>query len=301
MNTDNLFQSETDVSPPTPRYPFYRGLHMGRNITLDDVKNFFELIDNCETILSKTYFIQRIGSLSRSAFVFLANVRDNNFEQKFAVKYEKNISKAESEIDINKFLLDNYPDYFLNMYYGTYCEDVNVLNQITSGYFMFMEVSVGDLKQIIKYGYITEKELKQILNEILDSLTILSHASIYHGDLHAGNVFIVERDGVKRAVIGDFGESMFSSAPTRHLSDLYYLLASLKEILKGRYPLIDKLLKFVSVQTGKTERDFENLVNNLPEEIQTRLNLEENNVPEEVDTIMNELISRDIDIIKEML
>ncbi len=133
-----------------------------------------------------------------------------------------------------------------------------------------------------------------------DSLELLSLSSLYHGDLHAGNVFLVERDGMKRAVIGDFGETRFSSAPTRHLTDLYFLFTSLKEILKNRgyYPIIDKLLKFVSIQSGVTEKEFEQRISSLPEEFQY---YQEDQVPEEVNNIMNDLISRDINMVKQML
>lgn len=102
-----------------------------------------------------------------------------------------------------------------------------------SGTFMFMEFAITDLSQLLLSQYVTKRELLSFINEILDAIHIMADLHIYHGDLHIGNVFIVNRNNslsshyVKRAVIGDFGESFTGdereSSPTSHLTDIINL------------------------------------------------------------------------------
>ena len=173
---------------------------------------------------------------------------------KLAIKVQKNLEKTLSEIDINNFLQEVESDYFLRFYGNVYCENINLVNDSSfSGYFMFMDLAIGDLAQYINGANVSETELVEFVSQIYEAIYHLAIHQIYHGDLHLKNAFIVKDikgKGSLRAVIGDFGESEATDSITAHTSDLVKFSSSLAEFLKNKrkYSRLErKLLEVVKV------------------------------------------------------
>jgi len=241
---------------------YYSGLHFPKVINEKDINIFEDILEgeNCN-IFDRIRVIRQIGSKSLYATIWevdieLSNKNERNERKiKMAVKVQKNIEKTLSEIDINNFLQEDQlsRDNFLRYYGNVYCENIDLLKDKSfSGYFMFMELAIGDLAQYIIYSEMTEEELASFILDIYEGIYYLGIQQIYHGDLHLKNAFIVYRDQEqkdrkngrhKRAVIGDFGESSGTDSITAHISDLVNFSSSLLTFLESR-----QLYKFKKIQ-----------------------------------------------------
>lgn len=247
---------------------YYSGLHFTQVINEKDVNIFEDILEreNCN-VFDRIKIIRQIGSKSLYATIWevdielskelkeskeLSNEKKESKEKiKLAIKVQKNMEKTLSEIDINNFLQEDQlsRDSFLRYYGNVYCENIDLLKEKTfSGYFMFMELAIGDLAQYIIYSQITEEELASFILDIYEGIYYLGIQQIYHGDLHLRNAFIVYRNngtknikgnknennkGKKRAVIGDFGESSATDSITAHVSDLVNFSSSLLTFLES--------------------------------------------------------------------
>ena len=217
----------------------YEGLHRSYVLDKDETSKLIELL-NCD-LFQNLQILRQIGSDSVFGTVWLAILEKDPFYATFAIKIQTNRRKAHQEFNIQYKLSSIFPNNFLIPYTNIDCDQITFNDdnqQITkkSGNFIFMEVAIGDLFQVLKYNYISDKELIEYVLQIIDSVEIMSLHSIYHGDLHIRQVFIVQRNHEQRnnkyrAVIGDFGESIEFVSATTHLSDIGYFLTSLNESL----------------------------------------------------------------------
>ncbi|KNC87809.1 serine/threonine protein kinase [Sphaeroforma arctica JP610] len=203
---------------------------------------------NCTLYLSLR---ARIGSPSLSAVVYKTEV--SGFP--VAVKFEPNMNKAISEVDIHYELTNRIPDYVLHYYDAQQCTTESHTYLILA-----MELATGDLTQVLRQGSIEYDELRVLIIDVFYSIEEMSKCSVYHGDLHAANIFVINRGGRNLAVIGDFGESTYSQSETKHLSDAYRFISSLIEwihttgFVYGVYDL-KKALKLCGNENARTE-DF---------------------------------------------
>lgn len=272
----------------------YDGLHKASVLSESEFKTLKKYVE-CD-IFKHLKILQRIGSDSVYATVWLANFNSPDLNVTFAIKVQRDVKKSEAEAKISYFL-EQWFDYFLLMYYNIRCEKITLSGISYSGMFMFMEVAMSDLRQLIKYQNVTKSELVMYVLQVCDSVEIMATNFIYHGDLHLGNVFLVKRESGIRAAIGDFGESQFIVSPTSHLSDIGYFISQLAIELKVSAlssGVLSKnklalLTKHINKQTAVTEREFD-------------IFLEKN---EDDSTLQEEkiqlLVKRDMDVIKDLV
>ena len=273
----------------------YEGLHKPSVLSESEFKTLKKYVE-CD-IFKHLKILQRIGSDSVYATVWLANFNSPDLNVTFAIKVQRDVKKSEAEAKISYFL-EKWFDYFLLMYYNIRCEKIVLSGISYSGMFMFMEVAMSDLRQLIKYSNVTKSELVSYVLNVCDSVEIMATNFIFHGDLHLGNVFLVKREGGIRAVIGDFGESQYVVSPTSHLSDIGNFISQLSIELKSSALSSDVLsknklallTKHINKQTAVTEREFD-------------LFLEKNDDPDRdlQEEKIQLLVKRDMDVIKDLV
>lgn len=212
----------------------YEGLHIPALLSVDEEEEFIALV-NCD-IFKQMVILRRIGSDSAVGTAWLSTIDVNGDEKRLVVKLQKDQKKAQQEFDIQYHLSSKYPDNFLIGYDSIDCDQVSFTDKeglvtYKSGNFIFMEVAYGDIAQVLQYDHISDKLLIEYVLQVIDGVEIMAKQFIYHGDLHARQIFIVQRDGKNRAVIGDFGEHMQIESMTSHLSDISFFLNSLREVL----------------------------------------------------------------------
>ena len=277
----------------------YEGLHKPVVLSNEQFKVLKKYM-NCD-IFQHVKILQRIGSDSLYATVWLASLTTADFT--FAVKVQKDIKKSEKEANMS-YKLENWFEYFLLMYYNIRCDDIRLNGKSYSGMFMFMEVAMSDLRQLIKYQNVTKAELVSYILNVCDSVEIMASNFLFHGDLHIGNVFLVERDNINsrnantqaiKAVVGDFGESSFVTSATSHLSDIGNFITSLSTEIKtmalNGLLANNKLVivtKHINLQTAKTEAEYDRFLETNPSDI-------------EQDEFIIHLVKRDMDVIKDLV
>jgi hypothetical protein len=274
----------------------YDGLHNPVVLTEIEFKVLGKYM-SCD-IFKNIKILQRIGSDSLYATVWLASFNSLELETSLAIKIQKDIEKSESEAKIS-YKLEKWFDYFLLMYYHIRCDDIRLNGFSYSGMFMFMEVAISDLRQLIKYQNVTKAKLVSYILDVCNSIEIMATNFLYHGDLHIGNVFIVVREidnkTIHKAVLGDFGETKYIVSVTSHLSDIRNFISSLSlEIKTTSLNTIlsnNKLLtvlKHINVQTRKTEAEYDYF-------------LERNEDPDLENEKHISLVLRDMGVIKDLI
>lgn len=259
----------------------YEGIHKVKRIGIKQLSTFKEILKDkkCD-IFSKISVIQRIGSDSLYATIWEADVnlfplsddldaRNTKQQIKMAIKVQRDSEKTFEEININKFLND-YPEYFLQMYGSVYCENISLMDTKNpvpviatfSGDFIFMELAIADLAQLLTFTKVSERDLLTMISQVFDSIYVMGKLQLFHGDLHIRNIFIVSRANTIRAVIGDFGESIGIDSITSHTSDIYRFCTSLSEFLSNKpYPNVRNklatIVKYVNRLTPKLENDYD--------------------------------------------
>lgn len=218
----------------TPPSKFNGGLHIPYQI------NIFNIHDTIEALTCKQIndgLVVQIGSKSEEAYIYKLII--DNIE--FAVKIPKPYYHKTDEYAIHKYLSDKYPEYFINIYGIKKCpiflDEKDYVTDI-----MFMELALGDLKQIINDG-VNERLLLSYINDIFDSIAIMAREGIYHNDLHIGNVFINKQS---YAVIGDFGKSLLSKYISSSIEDLKKFLRSLRNYLVENSPNLSSLINLIN-------------------------------------------------------
>lgn len=287
---------------------YYEGIHKVRPINREKLLKFQEILEDEKcNVFSKISIIQRIGSPSLYATIWEINfILDESNGIKMAVKVQKGIDKTLQEIDINKYL-NLYPTYFLQMYGSIYCQNISIPNlkdpssyNTFEGYFIFMELAIADLAQLLTLTKVTEDELRTIISQVFDSIYIMGKLQLFHGDLHIRNIFIVPRENTIRAVIGDFGETIGIDSITSHTSDIYRFATSLLEFLKTNKSYttikvkIENIVKYVNRLTIKLEEDYDNFnEKNRDEDGNIDLNL--------LDLYFDNVVKNTIETIKKMI
>ena len=278
----------------------YTGLHKASNIDSSQLSKFRSIVsdENC-SVFERINVIQRIGSESAFATVWETDFQLNGEIIKLAVKVQKDVEKTLEEININKFL-NTWSEYFLQMYGSIYCEKIQLKDSSFDGYFIFMELAIADLAQLLSLRNISEKELIVLIEQVLDSIYVLGKNQLFHGDLHVKNVFIVPRNGTIRAVIGDFGETIGIDSITSHTSDIYKFTSSLLEFLNrfNKYDLVKKklkeIMKYTNRLTPKLEDDYDKWLSTHEDE--------EGNVNyEEIDEYFDSVVGNTIKNVKQIL
>ena len=251
----------------------YTGLHKAVFVTERQLDVFRSILndENCN-IFSRIKVLKRIGSLSLYATVWETKFQLNSDDISLAIKVQKDLAKTLEEIRINEFL-NRWPEYFLQMYGSIYCKNIELKDQKFDNYFMFMELAIADLGQLLMNRNVSEKELLTIISQVFDSIYIMGKSQLFHGDLHIKNVFIVPRKEIRkreenkqiRAVIGDFGETIGIDSITSHTSDIFKFATSLLEFLnvnfKNKYATtklkLQNIVKYVNKLTPKLEADYD--------------------------------------------
>ena len=238
----------------------YQGIHKPFPITLANVKEFDTLLqdENCN-IFDRIKVSRRIGSESVYATVWEVDFMLNKRPIKMAIKIQKDVEKTLNEIEINNFL-KTWPKYFLQMYGSIYCEKIQLKDDSFDGYFMFMELAISDLAQLITLRDVSETDLIHLIDQVMDSIYVLGKNQLFHGDLHIRNVFIVPRGNDIRAVIGDFGETIGIDSITSHTSDIYKFASSLLEFLDNfdKYYIVKSKLKDIMKYVNRLSVQLEN-------------------------------------------
>lgn len=267
----------------------YEGLNKATVLSNDEFKNLKKYV-NCD-IFKNLKMLQRIGSNSAYATVWLSSFNSSDLDITFAIKVQKDVQKSENEAKISYFL-ENWFDFFLLMYYDIYCEKIILNKETYSGMFMFMEVAMSDLRQLITYQNVIKSELISYILDVCNSIEIMATNFLYHGDLHIGNVFLVTRNYQIKAVVGDFGESNFIISPTSHLTDMSKFISSLSTEIKNSSlnNLLSEnklliLMKHINKQSILTENEYD-------------LFIEKDDLQKEK---IQSLVIRDMDIIKDLV
>lgn len=241
----------------------YEGLHRPFPITLANIKDFNTLLqdENCN-IFDRIQVVRRIGSESVYATVWEVNFLLNKRPIKMVIKIQKDVEKTLNEIEINKFL-NTWPKYFLQMYGSIYCEKIQLKDDSFDGYFMFLELAISDLAQLLTLRDVSEQDLITLIDQVLDSIYVLGKNQLFHGDLHIRNIFIAPRGNDIRAVIGDFGETIGIDSITSHTSDIYKFASSLLEFINKfpKYYIVKSklkdIMKYVNRLTVQLENDYD--------------------------------------------
>jgi hypothetical protein len=247
----------------------YEGLHSTFLLTGSNREKFTELIE-CD-LFDQINVLRRIGSDSMFGTAWLSVLETEDFQPNFVIKVQKNIPKALEEFRIQSKLSTSSPDNFLIPYKSINCDNISFNDKgksvsIKNGNFIFMEVAQGDLEQLLKFDYVNDQTLIEFILQIIDGVEIMALNSIYHGDLHIRQIFIVTRNCKTRAVIGDFGESIEIVSVTTHLSDIGYFLGSLNETLdnlRRKYSSFDKKLESAIKHLDKLKK----INNKLPDDM----------------------------------
>ena len=219
----------------------YHGLHIPNLFSPEDQKKLY-------LNLSNIFISMQIGSESQVGKVYLVCLSFPS-SLSFVIKVQSNLTKSQSEYEIQHYLSHKWPNNFVMTY------EVKHENSI------FMETAIGDLEQVIKYNIVDENMLTSYIFDVINSVEIMSTEKIFHGDLHIRQIFIVLRNGNRKAVIGDFGEHLRIESPTTHLSDLKIFFKSLLEIIsyvENSDKFIYKIptcLDFISHRTSRIELD----------------------------------------------
>jgi hypothetical protein len=318
---------------PSNSVPFnkkrYEGLHYNNNLSFDQIIKLDNLLNNllnnekCN-IFERINVVQRIGSESVYATIWEIdfNLSNKGENIKLAIKIQTDLQKSVDEINLNNFLRQ-WPDHFLKMFGFIYCEKIDLLvNKQFNGYFMFMELAIGDLAQFLlqnqRRGNGTnqnqnqkEKQLLGFILDVLDSIYILGKNLVYHGDLHIRNVFIrneqneqLDKKNVKQniAVIGDFGESVSIDSITSHTSDIYKFFSSLLEFLNSYFPstytnIKSKISKIITTVNRMTPI----LENNYDKWNEINRDEEGNVIEEDLDKYFDDVVKNTITNLKQIL
>ena len=278
----------------------YEGIHKPFPITLANIKEFAALLqdENCN-IFNRIKVVRRIGSESFYATVWEVDFILNKRPIKMAIKIQKDVVKTLNEIEINNFL-KTWPKYFLQMYGSIYCEKIQLKDDSFDSYFMFMELAIADLAQLLTLRDVSETDLIHLIDQVMDSIYVLGKSQLFHGDLHVKNVFIVPRDNDIRAVIGDFGETVGIDSITAHTSDIYRFTTSLLEFLSkfDKYYLVKAKLKEITKSVNKltirVENDYDKW-NEIHRDEEGDVNYEE------VDAYFDSVVGNTIRIVKGIL
>jgi serine/threonine protein kinase len=200
----------------------YKGLHVQRNLHESDIINIRNVIEktHCKTLI----VTKRIGTPSERATVWEAILPVHRGHYVLAVKIPHVYNEKEYEI---AKLLSNKPQHFLAMFAKIEC-DVNIYNKTFPRQLLFIELAIGDLRQILD-DTVTPSQLNDYIIDVFDAVSALADLGIKHNDLHLGNVFIVG-DGREytKAVLGDFGESVPAKFVESNCNDLMRFFTDLK-------------------------------------------------------------------------
>ena len=143
--------------------------------------------------------LEQIGS-GGNACVWKAKYVVN--DQEVAIKFleKKNDEKFKRYCNEVIFSMRNVHENIIHMYDSGECEN-----------FVFAVMDVADftLRRLIEYKNITNKEIKEIFDDILEGLIYLHGKEVIHRDLKPENILIFKNRNGFRAVIADLGIAHF--------------------------------------------------------------------------------------------
>lgn len=218
----------------TPPSKINNGLHLSFPDNRWEIYNKLRDL-TCEKITQG--LTVQIGSKSEEAYIYKLII-DNN---EIAVKIPREHYLKKDEYEIHLYLSDKYPDYFINIYGKKECSVV-LHGQKYLTEFIFMELALGDLKQVIDDG-INPRRLLDYINDVFDSIALMAREGIYHNDLHIGNVFVNRQH---HAVIADFGKSILSQYISSSIEDLKKFLRSLRQYLIDNAPYLTAVIGLIN-------------------------------------------------------
>ena len=188
-----------------------------------EVKNIKNI--NNRTIISKFECKPRLaknepkGNLDLSEFILLDQIGKGTFGKIFAVKWKNNnnnyalkkeifnnLEYVEKRKNINKIIknyLEKTKDKGIIQIYSNLCEK----NKEKYNYYELMEIGDQDWEKEINTrrqsnSYYTEKELNNILYQLIKTLSLLQKSHITHRDIKPQNIIII--NGLYK--LCDFGE-----------------------------------------------------------------------------------------------
>lgn len=148
--------------------------------------------------------LEQIGS-GGNACVWKAKYVVN--DQEVAIKFleKKNDEKFKRYCNEAIFSMRNVHENIIHMYDSGECEN-----------FVFAVMDVADftLRKLIEYKNITNKEIKEIFDDILEGLIYLHGKEVIHRDLKPENILIFKKRNGFRAVIADLGIAHFREYPS---------------------------------------------------------------------------------------
>ena len=148
--------------------------------------------------------LEQIGS-GGNACVWKAKYVVN--DQEVAIKFleKKNDDKFKRYCNEVIFSMRNVHENIIHMYDSGECEN-----------FVFAVMDVADftLRKLIEYKNITNKEIKEIFDDILEGLIYLHGKEVIHRDLKPENILIFKNRNGFRAVIADLGIAHFREYPS---------------------------------------------------------------------------------------
>ncbi len=211
-----------EVSPPS-------GLSSGLHISFNDNTNIQMIKDKISKLTCQEIndgLAVQIGSKSEEAYIYKFII-DNH---EIVVKIPKQHYHKKQEYEFASYLSNKYPKYFIVVFDQKTCP-INLDNTRYETELIFMELVLGDLKQIISDG-ITELDLFSYIRDVIECVALMAKEGIYHNDLHIGNVFVKFTNRHKYAVIGDFGKSEDSQYLSSSIEDVKRFFRSLRDGLK---------------------------------------------------------------------
>ena len=231
------------------------GLHRVQyELSRYDIEDISKSVANMSCQKLRANIFSRIGSFSEEAKAYKV------FVDKYELAVKIPILHKSQEYQIGRKLTEEYPGYFLKTITNKWCDPKSFNDLMGYRYhepepleLIFMELAVGDLKQVIDDG-INNLFLENYIADVFESVAIMAKKRKVHFDLHIRNVFIVVRHTTGcysksggsdhcnnvYAVLGDFGKSKDAHYMTSNLDDLFTFFKDLRFYIFGDRENTDK-------------------------------------------------------------
>lgn len=245
--------------PWNNNYECHSKLLINRENLYYNITNILDDINPCD-FAKKLNILQRIGSDSKSAEVFLLQVNENNMVIKVLPIINKNsIEKNENEMRIalsaSNLVLERSSEHFPLVYFFDECQDVKFYNdkfntesftfqsftfqkklenESLKSHILISEIFKEDLYTYLQKNHLTIEIINQCLKAIYD---LHFKLNVIHNDLHLKNFLVDFKEDKILIVIHDFGQSHFVSEYDIKLYgydklDINFFLESLLELEK---------------------------------------------------------------------
>lgn len=250
----------------------------------------------CRTKFQEGFLQSKFGQLytiikpiyereNKSAYI----VESNTTHKKFILKIKENTQVTYFEEDISKILINKHHKNIMKL--------VSFLQEYNYYYFMYEFIDGYNLLEYIKkVGELSEKEIKNILNQIIDGLSFLHKNHILHCDLKLENIIINDKKEIKiidfdLSIVCDNDEGYISNsifgtlqyiAPESYdlciyskKSDIWQIGVILYILITNKFPHNNEITLVNSFSNLCRKNVFKHIDLEIPKEIITKKNFDQ--------------------------